>query len=183
MLLKFKVKNYRSLRDEAVLDMEAAGIGDHKECLLKYKNNVYLPVISINGKNGGGKSNVIRAMWLAAQFIKNAQRTQYEAAEIPVRPFELNDYSKKEPTSFEFEYEEKGIWYCYGFSATRKCICEEHLYWAPKGQRSVVFDRKYQEFSFPVNGDKKMKELIGKAVAPNQLFFCSFLYNELRTMY
>lgn len=87
--------------------MEAAGIGDHKECLLKYKNNVYLPVISINGKNGGGKSNVIRAMWLAAQFIKNAQRTQYEAAEIPVRPFELNDYSKKEPTSFEFEYEEK----------------------------------------------------------------------------
>ena len=171
MLLKFKVKNYRSLRDEAVLDMEAAGIGDHKECLLKYKNNVYLPVISINGKNGGGKSNVIRAMWLAAQFIKNAQRTQYEAAEIPVRPFELNDYSKKEPTSFEFEYEEKGIWYCYGFSATRKCICEEHLYWAPKGQRSVVFDRKYQEFSFPVNGDKKMKELIGKAVAPNQLFF------------
>lgn len=50
MLLKFKVKNYRSLRDEAVLDMEAAGIGDHKECLLKYKNNVYLPVISINGK-------------------------------------------------------------------------------------------------------------------------------------
>ena len=171
MLLKFKVKNYRSLRDEAVLDMEAAGIGDHKECLLKYKNNVYLPVISINGKNGGGKSNVIRAMWLAAQFIKNAQRTQYEAAEIPVRPFELNDYSKKEPTSFEFEYEEKGIWYCYGFSATRKCICEEHLYWAPKGQRYVVFDRKYQEFSFPVNGDKKMKELIGKAVAPNQLFF------------
>lgn len=30
MLLKFKVKNYRSLRDEAVLDMEAAGIGDHR---------------------------------------------------------------------------------------------------------------------------------------------------------
>ena len=52
MLLRFKVKNYRSIRDEAVLDMEAAGLGDHKECLLKYKNGEYLPVVSINGKNG-----------------------------------------------------------------------------------------------------------------------------------
>ena len=111
MLLQFKVKNYRSLRDESILDMEAAGLGDQKECLLKYKNNSYLPVVSINGKNGGGKSNLIRAMWLAAQFIKNAQRTQHETAEVPVRPFELNDYSKNEPTSFEFEYEEEGIWY------------------------------------------------------------------------
>lgn len=58
MLLRFKVKNYRSLRDEVVLDMEAAGLGDHKECLMKYKGNEYLPVVSINGKNGGGKSNV-----------------------------------------------------------------------------------------------------------------------------
>ena len=105
MLLRFKVKNYRSLRDEVVLDMEAAGLGDHKECLMKYKGNEYLPVVSINGKNGGGKSNVIRAMWLAVQFIKNAQRTQHESAEVPVRPFELNDYSRNEPTSFEFAYE------------------------------------------------------------------------------
>ena len=71
----------------------------------------------------------------------------------------------------DFSSEEEGIWYCYGFSATRKCICEEHLYWAPKGQKSVVVDRKYQDFSFPVNGDKKIKEMISKAVAPNQLFF------------
>ena len=171
MLLRFKVKNYRSIRDEAVLDMEAAGLGDHKECLLKYKNGEYLPVVSINGKNGGGKSNVIRAMWLATQFIKNAQRTQYESAEVPVRPFELNDYSRNEPTSFEFEYEDNGIGYWYSFSATRKCICEEHLYWSPRGQRAVVFDRHYQDFSFPANGEKKIKEMISRAVAPNQLFF------------
>lgn len=70
MLLRFKVKNYRSIRDEAELDMEAAGLSDQKECLLRFKNDEYLPVVSINGKNGGGKSNVIRAMWLAVQFIK-----------------------------------------------------------------------------------------------------------------
>ena len=171
MLLRFKVKNYRSLRDESILDMEAAGLGDHKDCLLKYKKDTFLPVISINGKNGGGKSNIIRAMWLATQFIKNAQRTQYESAEVPVNPFELNDYSRNEPTAFEFEYEDEGIWYCYGFSATRKCIYEEHLYWAPKGQKTTIFKRTFQKFSFPINKDKKIKEMISQAVAPNQLFF------------
>lgn len=171
MLLRFKVCNYRSIRDEAILDFEAAGLADSKECLLKYKSDNYLPVISINGKNGGGKSNVIRAMWLAAQFIKNAQRTQHEDAEVPVRPFELDDISREKPSVFSFEYVNDGIWYDYGFSATRKEITEEHLYWAPKGQKSVVFDRKYQEFTFPANNEKRLKEMISKAVAANQLYF------------
>lgn len=171
MLLRFKVKNYRSIREEAVLDLEAAGLSDRKECLLPYKNNAYLPVISINGKNGGGKSNIIRAMWLAAQFIKNAQRTQYENAEVPVRPFELDDISRTRPTMFRFEYVCEGIWFDYGFSATRQEIVEEHLYWAPKGQRSVIFERKYQDFFFPANTEKRMKEMISKAAAGNQLFF------------
>lgn len=171
MLLRFKVKNYRSIRDEAELDMEAAGLSDQKECILRFKNDEYLPVVSINGKNGGGKSNVIRAMWLAVQFIKNAQRTQYEGAEIPVRPFELDDYSKNNPTLFEFEYVDDGVWYNYGFSATRQNVVDEHLYWAPKGQRAVIFDRTGQEFSFPANNDRKIKKMISRAVAANQLFF------------
>ena len=171
MLLKFRVKNYRSIRDEAVLDLEAAGLADHKECLLKYKSDEYLPVISINGKNGGGKSNVIRAMWLAVTFIKNAQRTQHENAVVPVRPFELNDYSANEPTEFCFEYVCDGIKYEYGFSATRKEIVAEHLYWWPKNQISKLFDRSYQTFTFPANNEKKFKEMISKAVAFNQLFF------------
>ena len=43
---------------------------------------------------------MIRAFWLAVQFIRNAQRTQHERAAIPVNPFALNDYSKDEPTEF-----------------------------------------------------------------------------------
>ena len=171
MLLRFKVRNYRSIRDEAVLDLEAVGLKDHKECLLKYNGEDYLPVISINGKNGGGKSNVIRAMWLAVQFIRNAQRTQTENAGVPVTPFALNDYSRNEPTSFEFEYVYDGVRFNYGFSATRQIVTEEHLYWSPKGQSAKIFSRDGQTFNFPKNNDKRLKEMIQKAVAPNQLFF------------
>lgn len=40
MLLKFRVKNYRSIKQEAVLDLEAVGLNDQRECLLKHKKKV-----------------------------------------------------------------------------------------------------------------------------------------------
>lgn len=100
MLIEFKFTNYRSFRNEAVLSMEATGLGTFKDCLQKYGNTRILPGIAIYGKNGGGKSNVIRAFWLAVQFVRNAQRTQHENASVPVSPFMLNDYSRNAPTFF-----------------------------------------------------------------------------------
>ena len=104
MLVEFTVKNYRSFRDEAVLSMEAAGLSTLKSVLIPYGGLRILPSVAIYGKNGGGKSNVIRAFWLSVQFIKNAQKTQHENAAIPVVPFALNDYSASEPTEFSFVY-------------------------------------------------------------------------------
>lgn len=169
MLIEFKFGNYRSFRDEAVLSMEAMGLGRLKNTLISYNNLKLLPSVAIYGKNGGGKSNVIRAFWLAVQFIKNAQRTQHENAEIPVKPFLLNDYSKNEPTFFEFTYVSGNVKYIYGFSATREKIFREYLYHTPKGQKAVVFTREEQEFTF--TEEKTRRKLISEAVAPNQLFF------------
>ena len=39
------------------------------------------------------------------------------------------------------------------------CI-RDSLYASPKGQKSVIFTREGQTFSFPANGDKKKKEMI-----------------------
>ena len=170
MLIEFSFKNYRSFRDEAVLSMEATGINAFKNCLIPLSSKVsLLPTIAIYGKNGGGKSNVIRAFWLAVQFIRNAQRTQHENALIPVNPFALNDYSKDEPTKFTFEYTSGGIRYWYGFSATREKICSEYLYHAPNRQKALVFERTGQEFKF--TEDKSKRTMMAKMVGENQLFF------------
>ena len=169
MLIEFRFKNYRSFRDEATLSMEAMGLDSKKDCLINYKSQRILPAVAIYGKNGGGKSNVIRAFWLAVQFIKNAQRTQHEKSEIPVHSFALNDYSVEQPTEFEFIYTKTNIKYWYGFSATRQKILEEHLFHAPKGQKATVFNREGQNFSF--TEDKALRKLIGKMVSENQLFF------------
>ena len=169
MLIEFKFGNFRSFIDEAVLSMEAMGLGRLKNCLISYNSMKLIPSVAIYGKNGGGKSNVIRAFWLAVQFIKNAQRTQHENAKIPVKPFLLNDYSKDEPTFFEFAYVLDNVKYIYGFSATKEKIFSEYLYHSPKGQKATVFTRTEQKFTF--TEEKAKRKLISEAVAPNQLFF------------
>lgn len=169
MLIEFKVKNYRSFRDEAILSMEATGLNSFKNCIIEYNSTKLLPSVAIYGKNGGGKSNIIRAFWLAVQFVKNAQRTQHENATIPVHPFSLNDYSHNEPTSFDFTYVLNGIKYMYGFSATKEKVVSEYLYHTPRGQKATVFTRTGQEFIF--TEDKAKRNLIKETVAENQLFF------------
>lgn len=169
MLVEFTVKNYRSFRDEAVLSMEATGLSTLKSVLIPYGGLRILPSVAIYGKNGGGKSNVIRAFWLSVQFIKNAQKTQHEKAAIPVVPFALNDYSASEPTEFSFVYTLDGTKYWYSFSATKENVYAESLYHAPKGQKALVFSRNEQVFSF--TEEKARRKLISQIVAENQLFF------------
>ncbi len=171
MLIDFKFSNYRSFKDEATLSMRAVGLSDFKDSLLKHGTVSLLPAIAIYGKNGAGKSNVIRAFWLAVQFVRNAQRTQHEKAPIPLTPFLLDDYTKNQPSEFEFTYVVDGIKYIYGFSANSKVILTEYLYHAPKGQKAIIFTRENQSFKFTENSEKRMKELISEAVGPNQLFF------------
>lgn len=169
MLIEFRFKNYRSFRDEAVLSMEAIGLGSFKNSLIQCNNMKLLPGVAIYGKNGGGKSNVIRAFWLGVQFIRNAQRMQHEKSTVPVVPFALNDYSVNEPTEFEFDYIIDGVKYWYSFAATKEKIVKESLYHAPKGQKAQVFVRNGQDFSF--TEDKARRKLISETVAENQLFF------------
>lgn len=169
MLIEFTFQNYRSFRDKAVLSMKATGISSFKNCLIPHGSTRLLPGVAIYGKNGGGKSNVIRAFWLAVQFIKSAQRTQHENATIPVVPFALNDYSSDQPTEFNFIYTLDDNKYWYGFAATKEKVVREYLYHAPKGQKALVFSRDRQNFSFTV--DKAKRKLISEAVAENQLFF------------
>ena len=170
MLIEFKFKNYRSFREEAVLSMEASGLSMFRNCLIPLSaTKQMLPVIAIYGKNGGGKSNVIRAFWLAVQFIRNAQRTQHEGASVPVMPFMLDDYSNTEPTEFHFIYTVENVKYRYGFSATKEKIVREYLYHAPKGKEAMVFERNHQQFQF--TSETAKRKLISETVAENQLFF------------
>lgn len=183
MLIEFKLVNFRSFRDEASLSMEATGLKEYRNSLTLTNNKEILPSVAIFGKNGGGKSNIIRGFWLGAQFIKNAQKTQHEKALIPVNPFSLNDYSNAEPTGFEYDYISDGIRYVYGFKATKETIVEEYLHHYPKKVKAVIFDRQYQVFRFPEGPEKKKKRDDHASGCSKSTFLFNCLYNELSALY
>lgn len=180
MLIEFKCCNYRSFQEQAHLSMKSVGLSDMKHCLLERET---LPSVAIFGKNGAGKSNVIRAFWLATQFIKNAQRTQHETARVPRTPFLLDDHSREKPTSFEFTYLLDGVKYIYGYEADETTIYSEYLSHAPNGKEASIFRRNGQEFKFPSNSERKIKQLISETVGQNQLFFsvaCTMNYDPCK---
>lgn len=66
MLIEFRFKLQILSRWKRPFSMEATGLGTFKNSLIPYGIDL-LPGAAIFGKNGGGKTNVIRALWLAVR--------------------------------------------------------------------------------------------------------------------
>lgn len=133
MLCQFTVKNYKSIRDEATLDMQAASISEHNDSLIICDDGEkFLPVSVIYGPNGGGKSNVLEAInglidkvllpVLSAKFAKlsNAQRE-------PIVPFLFSEETANEPTEFEIFFRGKLAEYRYCLNTNYEKIVYESL--------------------------------------------------------
>ena len=59
MLCQFSVRNYKSIRDEITFDMQATAISEHTDRIIKDADDqLFLPVSSIYGPNGGKHSNM-----------------------------------------------------------------------------------------------------------------------------
>ena len=62
MLLQFRFSNFRSFKDETVLDMRASGSNEYCDHIRFEGVDKVLPVTAIYGANASGKSNVFRAL-------------------------------------------------------------------------------------------------------------------------
>lgn len=178
MLVEFRVKNFRSLRDEQVLSLVASRdktLADTHtvETGLSAVPRVLRSAV-IYGANASGKSNLVRAL----QYMREVVR---QSAGLPpdhtftVQPFRLDADSEREPIQFEATFILEGIRYQYGFAMTQQRVVAEHLlvYKAFKPQR--WFERRFDEgtgkdtYSFGA-GLKGSRSVWERATRPNALF-------------
>ncbi|WP_026653753.1 AAA family ATPase [Butyrivibrio proteoclasticus] len=109
MLSQFSVKNFKSIKEEVTFDMQATAITEHADRVIKASNNEsLLPVASLYGPNGGGKSNVLQALHsLELKVLRPLYATEADAQNrLRVRnyelvPFAFDENSKNSPTEFE----------------------------------------------------------------------------------
>jgi len=139
MLINFSVSNFRSFKEEALLNLSPAKrIKEKKEHILrskKHKSIEGLPVSVMYGKNGSGKTTMIQAL----HFMK----TRISQDEYPsVSPFRLaDDQQEALPSRFSILFKFRDIVYDYGFALHKRTVQEEWLSAYYSSKPSLLFER------------------------------------------
>lgn len=151
MLCQFTVKNYKSIRDEVTLDMQAAAISEHEDKVIVDKDGEqFLPVSAIYGPNGGGKSNVLEALHtLAAKVLRPLYATGdnedriFLQKKLIIEPFVFSEETKNKPTEFEIFFRTEMAEYRYILHVKKDIVVYESLdrVKLDTGRRSALFER------------------------------------------
>src|SRR5690625_2951681 len=181
MLIQFIVENFRSFKEETVLNMAATAYTElphHVTPTNQGKETNVLRTAALYGANASGKTNLIEAMDFARNLI--VEGTYGEQA-IDTEPFLLSSEQKKKPSRFEFIIKYEGTLYHYGFLVSQQRVKEEWLYSTPKAREQKCFERitsaegKVTVEPGPGLAAKNSKgeqliEFIAETTRPNQLF-------------
>lgn len=179
MLIEFRVKNFRSLRDEQVLSLVAA-----KDDSLSDTNTLntgikaiprVLPSAVIYGANASGKSNLIKALHYMRAVVLESVTMMQPGQTFAVQPFRLDPASEKEPTEFEVTFVLDHVRYQYGFTMNSKRVISEYLLVYKSFKPQKWFERHYDadkdkevyDFGTGLKGPKNLWE---GATRPNALF-------------
>ncbi len=189
MLIEFSVANFKSIKEEACLNMTAGPGREHRETHLvmptltaRSQPSPLVRTAVIFGANAAGKSNLLDAL----RVMKNIVRTSSQGpAELPVIPFKFDFDSKNQSTVFEVKCIVQGIRYQYGFSATKDRVHDEWLFAWPRGRVQTWFERDGPHWKL---GDKLTgdKELWKRTTRPDALFLStavSLNSEQLRPLY
>lgn len=203
MLLQFRIKNYRSFRDETILDMTADGISEHNDTLFTFGRDKILPVTAVFGANACGKSNLISAYQVMAAIVQNSINWHDEVDEqgrtivhqvLPeYYPFAFDLNTRNQDIEFEVwfitRYNERETVFNYGFKWNLNSITEE---WLNKKSKTAaefqnVFIREQDKLDFnskdiPAEDRRFISEALSKQMLVVSLG-STLKYEILQTVY
>ena len=159
MLLQFRFKNFKSFKDEAILDMSATRMNELQNHVIEKGDEKVLISAGIFGANASGKSNIFKAFsYVNTYVVKSLQfdKKLFNGVERkPIVPFfAFDNVSSNEPTEFEVYFilpdDPKEKTYNYGFSILNGQIQEEWLNFKSKTslEFSKVFYREKESIKF-----------------------------------
>ena len=181
MLIQFRYKNFKSFKDDTILDFSATKITEHSDRVVQIGNEKILPTAAIFGANASGKSNVIQAFRFMTTYVIDSfafggegDDKKSKTKKLKQTPFLFDKDSRDAESSFEVFFissEEAGCKsYNYGFTLDQTGIVEEWLNAKSKTARSykTVFYRNRDELD--LSGlPAKSQELIRMTLEPETL--------------
>ena len=180
MLVEFRVRNFRSFRDEAVLSLVASSRDKtNEETTVMATGNKSVPRLlraaAIYGANAGGKSNLVRAMQLLRGIVNDSAKLQ-AGQTFNVQPFRLDPAFAEQPVEYEITFLLNNVRYQFGFTLTTHKILSEWLIVYKSTQPATWYQRNFDtrtqkyEYNFFSNQLLGAKAVWSEATRDNALF-------------
>lgn len=151
MIVQISVRNFKTFRDKAVLNLVASNYDkDTRESDNIYTDSQFnLRIVKsavIYGANASGKSKFIEALSFMREFVIKSSKDSQKGEPILVEPFRLEVESEKDSSEFEVIFIFQEEMFRYGFEVTRDKVIAEWLYYKPKTKEIELFYREEQHF-------------------------------------
>lgn len=148
MLIRFTVENFLSFNQRIDFNMIAADDTHHSHHVVKDDSDESIRLLRtsiIYGANASGKSNLIKAMKFARDFIVDGVEKNKN---ININNFKLDKTCYTKPSRFEFEFKTDDKQYAYGFLVDKHKIHEEWLFEIGINTEIPIYERRGKDFNF-----------------------------------
>jgi len=143
MIATFKVRNFRSIKEEQVLSFiptrDSSMIDTYTE---EVADGVrLLKMATIYGANASGKTNILLALDFFSKFM--TEKSLGKGEHTGAVPFLMDKESRTEPTSFEMVFFLKTKKYRLSLSMDRHAVLSETLHMYSSPQPTLLYRREY----------------------------------------
>jgi AAA15 family ATPase/GTPase len=174
MLVSVNINNFRSIKNEVELDLNASNDKEHPNFLIESSYCNLLSATAIYGSNATGKSNLVRGIGTLLTLVKFSFQDVSALSQLII-PFLFDNETSKSASEFDINFIHDNIRYQYGFTADKTKIYSEWLYTFPTKKAQTLFTRDWDnetsqynyKFGRNYKGDKT--KLIG-ITPPTTLF-------------
>lgn len=144
MIQEFKIRNFKSFRDEATLSFEATKDTTFEDThVVEVANGVRLLRLAlVYGANASGKSNLLDAFDFLRDFWFMRHSDMDESTETI--PFLLDKETPDEPSEFSLKFFIGRTRYWYLLSLDKHHVVSEKLYYYKSVQPTLLFTREHK---------------------------------------
>ena len=182
MLIRFCVENFLSFKEEVEFSMVAGRSRKHPDHVVKVRDLRLLKTGAIFGANASGKTNLIKAMSFAQEFITSGL---LKSENLELTPFLLDSTSPDKPSRFLFEFQcGIGQSFEYEFVVDMQRVHYESLTEIRPDSTRIMFERKTDsegdanieigEVNVVVTNEEEPFDFIRKSGSGKQLFLTQY---------
>lgn len=179
MLLRFRLENSRSFKDEGELSLLQTNLRGPDVASMPvppYEDLFALPCAVIYGANASGKSNLLRGFSFFRRMILVSHREGSPEGGVPRVPFAFTSDSTRE-SLFEADFVTNNVRYTFGFTCNDNSFIEEWLYSYPEGKKRVLYERHKDNVDFGGKFSGPKRQLV-EFMRSNSLFISTATQND-----